>query len=229
MRPEDDVSRSIAEDDRSKNHHVISGLNESTGRDIGELCRRGGGQVINLNQTNTGRAADAFNHRSISARIQGHDQRGLFRLGRRDTAGDDCTYVVAILPVIVRSNDGSGRIMDFQIGIKQRIAGEVGASEVPIARMITFFGPEPVTIKPPIITLSPIPTFSRVEMLPSSIGVGLGVGVVGVGVMLGVGLESVWESARGRCGGRSRSRCRSRCWSCCRRWCWELALQSEHR
>src|SRR6267378_3615426 len=40
-------------------------------------------------------------------------------------------------------------------------------------------------MKPAIITLSPVPTCSRVEMFPSVAGLGVG---VGVGVKVGVGL-----------------------------------------
>src|SRR2546430_16819306 len=36
----------------------------------------------------------------------------------------------------------------------------------PIARRMTVFGPVPWTIKPPIMTLSPVCTKARVEMLP---------------------------------------------------------------
>src|SRR5437763_883934 len=59
-----------------------------------------------------------------------------------------------------------------------------------MARMITLFGSVPCTINPPIITLSPICTKERVEMLPSrAIGVGVGVTVaVGVGVAVAVGV-----------------------------------------
>src|SRR5437763_13079620 len=72
-------------------------------------------------------------------------------------------------------------------------------SSGPMARIITLFGVVPCTMKPPIITSSPVCTKERVEMLPSrAIGVGVGVGVVvgvtvamavGVGVRVGVGVE----------------------------------------
>src|SRR5213596_483042 len=61
-----------------------------------------------------------------------------------------------------------------------------------MARMITLFGSVPCTINPPIITLSPVCTKARVEMLPSrAIGVGVAVGAgvaVGVTVAMGVGV-----------------------------------------
>ncbi len=48
-----------------------------------------------------------------------------------------------------------------------------------------------MTIKPPIKTLSPVSTLSRVEILPNNgggVGVGVGVGItVGVGVAVGTG------------------------------------------
>src|SRR5437016_9416065 len=59
-----------------------------------------------------------------------------------------------------------------------------------MARIITLFGSVPCTINPPIITLSPVCTKERVEMLPSravDVGVGVGVGVA-VGVTVGVGV-----------------------------------------
>src|SRR5439155_19273879 len=57
-----------------------------------------------------------------------------------------------------------------------------------MARIITLFGSVPWTMNPPIITLSPVCTKARVEMLPSrAIGVGVGVGV-GVAVAEGVGV-----------------------------------------
>src|SRR6266566_1810477 len=59
-----------------------------------------------------------------------------------------------------------------------------------MARIITLFGSVPCTINPPIITLSPVCTNARVEMLPSratGVGVGVAVGVtVGVGVAVAV-------------------------------------------
>src|SRR5206468_1447384 len=63
-------------------------------------------------------------------------------------------------------------------------------SSGPMARMITLFVPVPWTMNPPIITLSPVCTKARVEMLPSCAGgVGVGVGVgVGARVALGVGV-----------------------------------------
>src|SRR2546430_15280027 len=61
-------------------------------------------------------------------------------------------------------------------------------SSGPMARIITLFGSVPCTINPPIITLSPVCTKERVEMLPSrAIAVGVGVGV-GVGVRVAVGV-----------------------------------------
>src|SRR6476619_3995774 len=69
------------------------------------------------------------------------------------------------------------------------------SNDVPIARMITFFGCVPVTMNPPMRTLAPVSTRSRVEMLARVVtGVGLGatdgVGVdVGVAVAVGVGVE----------------------------------------
>src|SRR4051794_3171801 len=69
-------------------------------------------------------------------------------------------------------------------------------SDGPMARAMTSFGSVPVTMNPPIRTSSPVPTFERVEILPtctSKNGVGEGVGVgdgvaVGDGVSVGVGV-----------------------------------------
>src|SRR5205809_621186 len=63
-------------------------------------------------------------------------------------------------------------------------------SDGPMARMITFFGCVPVTMKPPIKVLSPVSTFSRVEILARTVlGVPFGVAVgVAFGVAVGVGL-----------------------------------------
>src|SRR6266705_1258573 len=59
-----------------------------------------------------------------------------------------------------------------------------------MARIITLLGCVPCTMNPPIITLSPVCTKARVEMLPSrAVDVGIGVGVgVAVGVTVGVGV-----------------------------------------
>src|SRR6476620_7831994 len=54
----------------------------------------------------------------------------------------------------------------------------------PIPRMITFLGCDPVMMNPPIRALSPVPTFSRVEIFAKTVfAVALG---VAVGVALGV-------------------------------------------
>src|SRR5437899_1111712 len=61
-------------------------------------------------------------------------------------------------------------------------------SSGPMARIITLFGVVPCTMNPPIITLSPVCTKERVEMLPSraiAAGVGVAVGVA-VAVVVGV-------------------------------------------
>src|SRR5947209_11795606 len=61
--------------------------------------------------------------------------------------------------------------------------------EGPIARTITFFCCVPVTIKPPINTLSPVSTRRRVEILASRVD-DAGGGVAGaVGVELTVGVN----------------------------------------
>ena len=65
----------------------------------------------------------------------------------------------------------------------------VSGREGPIARAMTCFDSVPVTMNPPIETLSSIPTFTRVEILPSwtgKNGVGAGVGV-GEGEAVGLG------------------------------------------
>jgi hypothetical protein len=46
--------------------------------------------------------------------------------------------------------------------------------EGPMARKSTFFGCVPVTMSPPMRTLSFVPTCNRVEMLPKVVGVGMG-------------------------------------------------------
>src|SRR4051812_17793142 len=61
--------------------------------------------------------------------------------------------------------------------------------EVPIPRMITFFGCVPVIMKPPMRTLSPVSTRRRVEMLARVVTDGVAVGLAdatGVGVGRGV-------------------------------------------
>ena len=75
------------------------------------------------------------------------------------------------------------------------MSGKNEESDGPIARTIIFFGCVPVTMKPPISTLSPVSTRKRVEMFPRIAGEALGVAVgiavdvgVTVGVRLGVGL-----------------------------------------
>src|SRR6266478_7111472 len=72
-------------------------------------------------------------------------------------------------------------------------SGKNEESDGPMARTIIFFGCVPVTMKPPISTLSPVSTRKRVEMFPRIAGEALGVAVavavgedVGVGVTVGV-------------------------------------------
>ena len=61
--------------------------------------------------------------------------------------------------------------------------------EGPIARTIIFFGCVPVTMNPPIRTLSAVSTRRRVEMLPNTVTLGVPVGVaLGVAVAVGVAL-----------------------------------------
>src|SRR3954471_1952473 len=63
--------------------------------------------------------------------------------------------------------------------------------DVPISRMITFFGCVPVIMKPPMRTLSPVSTRKRVEMFARVVTEGVAVGVadaagVGTGVEVAV-------------------------------------------
>src|SRR3989442_564999 len=82
-----------------------------------------------------------------------------------------------------------------------------------MARMITLFGSVPCTINPPIITLSPVCTKARVEMLPSrAIGVGVAVGAgVAVGVTLGMG-EGVAVGVSVCVGGKPGAKARAKNW-----------------
>src|SRR5436309_2245628 len=68
-----------------------------------------------------------------------------------------------------------------------------------MARIITLLGCVPCTMNPPIITLSPVCTKARVEMLPSrAIAVGIDVGVgVAVEVTIAVGVVVVVALAVG--------------------------------
>src|SRR5947199_115882 len=61
------------------------------------------------------------------------------------------------------------------VGLANTSGTPNGVSSGPIARIITFFGALPWTMKPPIITLSAVWTKLRVLMLPS---MAVGVGVV---------------------------------------------------
>src|SRR5882757_8688746 len=76
-----------------------------------------------------------------------------------------------------------------KVGLANTLGTPNGMSSGPMARIMTVFGAVPWTIKPPIITLSPVWTKLRVLMLPSiDAGVGVAEGVaVGMGVGLGVG------------------------------------------
>src|SRR5204862_1556958 len=75
-----------------------------------------------------------------------------------------------------------------------------------MTRTIIFFGCVPVTMKPPISTLSPVSTRKRVEMFPRIAGEALGVAVgedvgVSVGVPVGVTGGVSVEVAVGVAGG----------------------------
>src|SRR6266480_4020090 len=62
-------------------------------------------------------------------------------------------------------------------------------SEGPMERMSTVLDALPWMMKPAKRTLLPVPTWSRVEMLPKAAGAGVGVAVgVAVAVAVGVGL-----------------------------------------
>ena len=62
--------------------------------------------------------------------------------------------------------------------------------EGPIARTRTCFGLAPVMMKPPMPTLSPVPTRIRVERFRAWLGVGVGLAVgVAVALAVAVGVE----------------------------------------
>src|SRR5450755_2827410 len=90
----------------------------------------------------------------------------------------------SFIPMVVVVSWSSSR------GLASTFATPKFAREGPAARMSTFFGALPCTIKPAISTLAPVPTCRRVAMFPSVAGLGVGVGVgVGVGTGLGVGVD----------------------------------------
>src|SRR2546423_4791999 len=74
-------------------------------------------------------------------------------------------------------------------GSRSRSLSPACAREGPMPRRNSFLGVLPVMIKPPIMTLSPVPTRRRVEMFKAWAGVDVAVGVaVGVAVAVAVGV-----------------------------------------
>src|SRR5204863_7979396 len=69
----------------------------------------------------------------------------------------------------------------------------------PIARRMTVFGPVPWTIKPAIMTLSPVCTKARVEMLPrrDAVDFGIAAGVAAKPITIAAILLGFMMSLRG--------------------------------
>ena len=76
--------------------------------------------------------------------------------------------LLTIFPVVVAVDQGAvGRVQFQSRGSARAPATPKAASDGPMPRTITFLGPSPVTMNPPIGTPSPVRTCSRVEILSS--------------------------------------------------------------
>ena len=88
-------------------------------------------------------------------------------------------------------------LRNSRVGSANALGTPVPASEGPMARMSTVFETVPVTMKPPINTLSPVCTTPRVEIFAKpQLGTGVGVGV-GVPVAVAVGVPAAVAVAVG--------------------------------
>ena len=137
--------------------------------DIGQLGVGWLVEVVGFHQTYSG-AADSphatsrCSQRYSRARIgQIADSEVVRRL--QTVAVDNFLSVWGAHPVVVRRDPSPAGPWKSSVGFSSQSCPRPAASEGPIARTITFFGCGPVTMNPPMSTLSPVSTRRRVEML----------------------------------------------------------------
>src|SRR5437773_7023187 len=120
-------------------------------------------QIVHFHQSNSGGAVYTTHDRGVVARWQVRNDCRFARVSGSvaavydilnlvvsDNSADDCS-----LPVIIRGNQSSGAVVQFQRRISQGVRYAILTELGPIARMITLFVPVPWTMKPPIISLLP--------------------------------------------------------------------------
>src|SRR2546423_655014 len=109
-------------------------------------------------------------------------------------------------------------------GSRSRSLSPACAREGPMPRRNSFLGVLPVMIKPPIMTLSPVPTRRRVEMFKAwagdAVAVGVAVGVAGGGGGGGVGGRAGWGCGGVWGGGWGGGGPRRSLWGWRWRWLW---------
>ena len=123
--------------------------------------------LVNFNQADTGGIVVPTNNRGVVARGNGNGYCGLQIVWRLTTAILDLG-LLRILPVVVKSNNCSITAFNCRVGSCRAFATPNEVRVGPSARTTRFIEPlAPLTIKPPIITLLPVWTRPRVDMLDS--------------------------------------------------------------
>ena len=171
-----------ASDNKTTNHDVVAGLDKAASADVDQLGVGRLIQIVRFNERYAGAAVFSADDRGVIAGIE-HGNDGRFEIiGRRDAVAmisASCVSFQLLFVTTTLVGSCSSRIGSARAPATGGFAVD---REGPMARKRIFFGWVPVTIKPPMRTLSPVRTLRRVEMLSEASSGGVGVGV-GVGVV----------------------------------------------
>src|SRR6266446_597812 len=116
-------------DNETTNHHVVPSLHKSASADVPENYTGTGGKIVHFHKRDSGRAIYTAHDGSVVTRWQVSNDRRFPRVPRSPTAIDDILHLVLSdnpaddrrLPVVIRTNQISGAIVQFQCGILQWI------------------------------------------------------------------------------------------------------------
>ena len=145
-------------------HDVLARPDKAAGADVGQ---GGVGHrtvvVVKFHQSHAGRLVLAGENGGISRRRErGHDDRFPVVAGLERRAFNLRT--LAVPPIVIRGEQPR-RAVEPKDRVSKTSPKPKLPSDGPIPRKTTFFGAAPVMMNPPIITLSPVSTLSRVEIL----------------------------------------------------------------
>src|SRR5439155_17906391 len=154
------------------NQNLVPGLNETTSRDVAELTGAASVGIVALHQSNSSRVIHSAHNDGVIVGTERGENRTLCRIRRGKTRCGDLGRIGSSCPIVVRSNETAIARMQFKDWIRQsarQIEGCLSKGRPKRAQQHLLWRGA-FDDNPPIMTLAPVPTKPRVEILPSKRG-----------------------------------------------------------